>query len=413
MADLARLAIHIESTDALTASERLDALAVSAGKAQNAVDRLKSGAIKGAGITAKLDSKPVGMLSRVTAETANKFDLLTRNMIKSKNGIARYTEEVKKATKATSSFEDEAERVRSGGRRGATSFNRWARAAGNLRKVMVDAAKAIAPFFALFAGLRAIGSGIRAIADFEFAMAQVRGVAISANEALTDLEQRNFAQLSNQARELGASTRFTAVEVAEGQLFLARAGFEANEILTATPAVLNLAAAGVLDLARAADIASNVLQQFNLEVAELTRVTDVMVTVANSSNTTVEQMAEALKIAGPVAGSLGIQVETAAAAIGLLGNAGIQATLAGTQLRGIFAALADPTREAGDLMERLAASSGMAADSFDLFKSDLEETEDPLIRVLKNLNEAGAGVEEFFQIFGRRQASGGIHPKGA
>ncbi|MCP3980754.1 MAG: phage tail tape measure protein [bacterium] len=196
-----------------------------------------------------------------------------------------------------------------------------------------------------FVAVAAVRGGIRTIATFEETMLTLQGVAVDTNQTLAE-QALQFDRLEDAARRAGASTRFSASEAAEGLLFLGRAGFDANEAVAALPDTLNLAVAGVLELGQAADIASNVVKQFGLEITETTRVADVLVRTANASNTNVEQLAEALKLAGPIAAQAGRSLEETTRAIGILGDAGIQASLAGTNLRGTLLGLAAPTSKA-------------------------------------------------------------------
>jgi TP901 family phage tail tape measure protein len=278
---------------------------------------------------------------------------------------------------------------------------------GFLSRGVRRAINSLLPLIGVFAAIQATLFGVQSVVNFEEAMAQVRGIAIRTNETLsTTVDQ--FEELKSVAESLGATTRFTATQVAEGQLFLARAGFTVQEILDALPGTLDVAAAGMLDLGRAADIASNVLQEFRLEAEEMNRVGDVLVNTANRSNTDILQMAEALKLAGPVAGALRIDLEDTAAAIGVLGNAGIQASLAGTQLRGIMATLSAPTRQARDALDAIGERLGVTADFFDLTKESADGVTPALFRILRGFKDAGTTASEFFQIFQRRQAAGGI-----
>ena len=272
----------------------------------------------------------------------------------------------------------------------------------------------LAPLVAALIGFQAVVSGLTSIRDFESILAQVRGIAIKTTEAFEDLgqslerQQRQFDALKKKAFELGATTRFTATEVGEAELFLARAGFSVNGILAALPGTLDLAAAGVIDLGTAADIATNVLSQFNLAGSEMGRVGDIIVNTANSANTNVLQLAEALKLAGPVAAALNIDLEETAAVIGVLGNSGIQASLAGTQLRGIIAALTAPTAQAQKQIDLLARKIGDTSDAFKIVAREGDGSLTPLLRVLKKFNEAVTDPSEIFQIFSRRQAAGAV-----
>jgi TP901 family phage tail tape measure protein len=278
---------------------------------------------------------------------------------------------------------------------GVTLFGNASRTAGNFAKQFATGLGFIGPAFAAAIGAR---EAVSTITDFEYSLAALQAVAIDANATFGE-QIDVMGKLEAQARRLGAATRFTATETAEAQLFLARAGFESNEILAATPATLDLAAAGMLDLGNAADIASNVLQQFSLDAGQLTQVSDDLVSAANNSNTTVEQLAAALSYAGPFAASLGITVNEAAAAIGALGNAGIKATLAGTNFRGILVGLTKPTKEASDTMDVLAKRIGTTREAFDITERSVEE-------VFQSFKDANASAQELASIFNRRNVSG-------
>lgn len=279
-------------------------------------------------------------------------------------------------------------------------FKKTGAAAAGLRAQAAGLARTLGPLIGAMAGLAAARGAISTYVTFEKTMAQVQGTAIKTTNTMAQ-QRAEMAKLEKQARQLGATTAFTATQAGEAQLFLARAGFEVQEIYDALPGTLDLAVAGVLDLGTAADIASNVLNQFNLEAKEMGHVGDILVNTANSANTNVEQLAEALKFAGPVAGALGIELEAAAAALGTMGDAGIQSTLAGTQLRGVMLALIGPTAKAERRLQALAARSGQSRDAFDLTKNTMED-------VFKAFGKAGTSVKEFNEIFGRRQAAGAI-----
>ncbi|MDD4181915.1 MAG: phage tail tape measure protein, partial [Victivallaceae bacterium] len=245
----------------------------------------------------------------------------------------------------------------------------------------------------------AIGYGIKSaigiMADFEATM--------SAVEAVTGATGESFDALSQQAQELGASTKFTASQAAEGMKFLGMAGLEVNEILSAMPSMLDLASAGSLDLGRAADIASNAMSQFGLEASEMTRVADTLAFTAASSNTNIEQLAEAFNYAGNVAASFGIDIETLSAAIGVLGDNGIQGSSAGTQLRQSIASLAAPTGSAATSLKEMADAAGLLPSAFEVGSQSFED-------LIDNFAKARSAVGEFefaskaFDIFGNRAA---------
>ena len=226
-------------------------------------------------------------------------------------------------------------------------------------------------------------AAIVAGADFERSMNKVK--------AISGATGADFESLKNQAKDLGRTTGFSASEAANAMSFLAMAGFKTNEILGAMPGTLNLAAAGQLDLARSADIASNILTGYGLEVNQLDHAVDVLAKTFTSSNTDLEQLGEAFKYAGPVAASAGVQFEQAAAAIGLMGNAGIQGSMAGTSLRGAISRLLSPTTQVSSALDKLGISVTDSAGNLL-----------PLDQIVQQLGESGATTGDYMQIFGQR-----------
>jgi len=219
--------------------------------------------------------------------------------------------------------------------------------------------------------------------DFQYSMNRV--------QALTGSTGSQLEALSDQAKELGISTQFSASQAADAMGFLAMAGFDANQILGTMPATLDLAAASGMDLARTADVMSNIMQGYGLATEEAARASDVLTKAFTSSNTDLGQLAEAMKYAGPVAAGMGVEFEEAAAAIGLMGNAGIQGSMAGTGLRQALTQLAKPTGDTRRTIERLGLSV-----------KDLSPTTNSLTEIIERLSEAGADTTDVLTIFGQR-----------
>lgn len=193
-----------------------------------------------------------------------------------------------------------------------------------------------------------------------------------------------FRQLEDAARRVGATTEFTASQAAGGLNFLAMAGFNAKQSIAALPAVVDLATASGMDLARATDIASDTLGAFNLATKDsaqltknLTRINDVLAKTVTTANTDMEQLFETIKLGGPVATAAGASIETFAAAAGVLANSGIKATVAGTTLKNVFVRLAAPVGKASKLLKKLGVdtkdSQGNMRDVFDIFQ-DLDKS---------------------------------------
>ncbi|MBT9250375.1 phage tail tape measure protein [Bacillus halotolerans] len=181
--------------------------------------------------------------------------------------------------------------------------------------------------------------------EFEKQMSKVK--AISGGTA------SEVAKLKEQAKELGATTVFTASQAADAQGFLAMAGFKVNDIYDAMPGMLSLAAAGQLELGAAADITSNIMSSFALKAKESGHASDVIAYAAANANTNVEQMGEAMKFLAPNAHSLGWGMEESAAAIMAFGDSGLQGTLAGQAFGTSLTRLAAPSRKAAKEIERL------------------------------------------------------------
>lgn len=171
--------------------------------------------------------------------------------------------------------------------------------------------------------------------------------------AISGATGKEFEKLKEQAIDLGASTVFSAGEVADAQEQLASAGFAVNEILEAMPGVMDLAAVSGGDMALAAEAAGAAINQFGLEMSDASHVADIYAKAAADTNAETSDMAEAMKYAGPIASQLGLSVEDTAASIGIMSDAGIKGSQAGTTLRGALTRLGKPTKQSAQLMETL------------------------------------------------------------
>jgi TP901 family phage tail tape measure protein len=198
---------------------------------------------------------------------------------------------------------------------------------------------------ALYGGARLLAPGI----EFGAQMSELQAVS------RLDKGDERFTKLKQQARDLGSSTAFSATQVGAGQTFLARAGFTPEAINSSMQDVLDLALANGVDLARTADIASNISSAFKIdpEVAgNITRVTDVLSAVSSRANVDLEMLGDTMKYMGSAEG-LGLTLEQAATMAGLLGNIGIQGSQAGTTMRAMLDRLASPPKAAADSIAEL------------------------------------------------------------
>jgi TP901 family phage tail tape measure protein len=190
-----------------------------------------------------------------------------------------------------------------------------------------------------------LAAPVKVAMEFEQSMAKVGAVSRASGEEL--------AALTKTARELGATTNWTASQAAEGMQFLAMAGFNTQQTIAAMPGMLSLASAGAIDLGAAADIASNILTGFNMKAEEMGRLGDVLTNTFTTSNTNLTMLGESMKYVAPVAAATGVSLEQAAAMVGKLGDAGIQGSMAGTALRAVINRLAAPSGKAADALEQL------------------------------------------------------------
>lgn len=230
--------------------------------------------------------------------------------------------------------------------------------------------------------------------EFEKTMSKVAAVS------RLDKTSNAFKQLSATARELGATTQFSAKEAAEGMSFLAMAGFDANQQIEAMPSMLQLAQAGNIDLARAADIASNTLGAYKMKASELGRVGNVLAATFTRSNTDLNMLAETFKYAAPVAKAAGVEIEELAAMTGLLGDVGIQGSNAGTALR---AALVRLTKQPRMTAKALRALGVQALDSAGNMRKMPELLED--IRLKTQGMGKGLRLAKISEIFGTEAAA--------
>src|SRR5690606_12091582 len=198
-----------------------------------------------------------------------------------------------------------------------------------------------------------IATSVKTAANFEAAMSRVAAVSRASDDELE--------RLTKTAIELGATTAFSASQAAEGMTYLAMAGFNVEQTIAAMPGLLATAAAAGSDLGRTADIVSNILSGFGLRAEETTRIADVLTATFTSSNTTLESLGETMKLVAPVAASLGMEIEDVAALTAMLGNAGLQGTVAGTALRTILTSLAAPTGAAAKAISELKSQTVDAA----------------------------------------------------
>lgn len=224
---------------------------------------------------------------------------------------------------------------------GANLSNAWAGMKGTLTTIGMAAAP--------FAGV------IETAANFEAAMSKVQAIT-----GITDKTDERMQALTATARKLGETTQFSATQAAQAMSYLGMAGWNAEQIMSGMPGLLSLAAASGTDLARTADIVSDDLTAFGLTADQAGHMADVFAVTVTKTNTTVEMLGETMKYAAPVAKAFGASMEETAAMAGLMANAGVKSSQAGTALRAGFLRLAGPPKKSRKAMEELGISMSEA-----------------------------------------------------
>lgn len=214
----------------------------------------------------------------------------------------------------------------------------------SLSSAMGQTGKSMTKFVTL--PLAGVGAAmVKTTADFEAGMSQVQAISGATGEDLK--------ALSDKAKEMGAVTKFSATESAEALKYMAMAGWDTQKMLDGLPGVMNLAAASGEDLGTVSDIVTDSLTALGMKAEEAGHFADVLAQASSKSNTNVSMMGETFKYVAPLAGSLGYSCEDVAIAIGLMANAGIKGSQAGTALRSVLTRMAKPTEESANAMQAL------------------------------------------------------------
>lgn len=218
-------------------------------------------------------------------------------------------------------------------------------------------------------------AAVKTAADFEAAMSEVGAISGASGE--------DMAKLTAKAKEMGATTAFSASESAEAMKYMAMAGWKTADMTEGIAGIMNLAAASGEDLAATSDIVTDGLTAFGMAAKESGRFADVMAATSSNANTNVALMGETFKYCASTAGAMGYSVEDISVAIGIMGNAGIKGSMAGTTLKNTIANLAKPTDAQAAVMKKLGIS---LTDSSGNMKSFAE--------VMDNLRTSFSGLSE-------------------
>lgn len=196
---------------------------------------------------------------------------------------------------------------------------------------------------------------VKTTTDFDKAMSKV--------EALSGANTEEMELLREKAKEMGETTAFSAIEAAEAFSYMAMAGWDAESMINGIGAVMNAAAADGIDLARASDIITDAMTAFGLSADESGHFADVLAVAASSSNTSIDMLGESFKYVAPLAGTLNYSVEDIALSLGLMANAGVKSSQAGTALRATISRLSNPTETMVNKLQELGLVSEETGES--------------------------------------------------
>lgn len=321
-------------------------------------------------------AKQAGQEVKNTASSASKqvIDSAKKAEEEVKKSSKRVTEEEKKQykerekTRESSKPESDPSKPYKESSEKATQY--WT-GAGSKIKSVVSTITAATGAGAVAVGTAAINAG----KSFETGMGEV--------QAISGASRKDLEALTNKAKEMGATTKFSATQASEGLKYMAMAGWNSQQMIDGLPGVMNLAAASGEDLGTVSDIVTDALTAMGLKAGDSAHFADVLATAASSSNTNVAMMGETFKYAAPLAGTLGYNIEDLSQAIGLMANAGIKGSQSGTSLRSILTRLASSPSDAAKAMEKYGISIKNSDGSM---KS--------LMEVMENMRDSLQGLPE-------------------
>lgn len=306
--------------------------------------------IKGLEDAHKRSIETKGADAKATKDLETQLNNAKAKLIEMENTLKRTNTEIKKQSSGWYQFGDKMENV--GGRMQSVG-NKMAGVGKTLTtKVSVP--------------IGAVGGlAIKAGADFEAGMSQV--------QAISGASGQDLIKLTDKAKEMGATTKFSATEASEGLKYMAMAGWKTSDMLGGLDGIMNLAAASGEDLATTSDIVTDALTAFGMSAQDSSKFADLLASASSNSNTNVSMLGESFKYVAPLFGSLKYSAEDAALSLGLMANAGIKSSKAGTALRGAITNLVNPTSEASALMDQMGLSVVNADGTMKPFKQTMDD----------------------------------------
>lgn len=232
-------------------------------------------------------------------------------------------------------------------------------------------------------------------AEYDNAMKTVENI-LKSHDTAENFASR-FAQMTQVVRNVGMKTKFKVTEVADAAKFLAMAGFNVNAIQQAISPIADIALVGDTELGKTADLVTNIMTAYNIEPNKMRNAADIMTNTFTMSNTTLTEIAEAYKYAASLLSAGEVSFEEATAAIGVLGDAGIKGSQAGTTMRTIMANLANPTKKQRAGWEDIGISL-----------TDKNGQRKDILQIFQELHDKNLDVDAYYRIFHKTAASGAV-----
>lgn len=310
--DVERL-LKLDPTNTQLLTQKQEALKTAVTATKEKLDALKLAQEQA---KAKLESGDLGK---------DKYDALQREIIETEQQLEKLAKEAANANTALTKLGDAGKKLESVG--------------GSISSVGSSLTKNVT------APIAAIGTiAVKTTADFDAQMSKVQAISGATGE--------QFDALRDKAREMGAKTKFSATEAGAAFEYMAMAGWKTDDMLEGIEGIMSLAAASGEDLALTSDIVTDALTAFGLSAKDSGHFADILAAASSNANTNVAMLGESFKYAAPVAGALGISAEDTSLALGLMANAGIKASQAGTVLRSGLSNLVKPTDQMATYMEK-------------------------------------------------------------
>ncbi|MCI5680179.1 MAG: phage tail tape measure protein [Bacteroidales bacterium] len=339
------------------------------------------------------------LLGKSIKETENKLEALKKAKDQADKEMASGTqvnqEEYRNLVREIASTENKLDSLTKSMKDfGSVSAQQIASVGGKMQEVggkIEDAGKKMLPVTGAATGLAA--AAVKTASDFDSSMSQVAAVSGAAGDELDQLREK--------AREMGSKTKFSASEAADAMNYMAMAGWKTSDMLGGIEGVMSLAAASGEDLAVTSDILTDGLTAFGLSAQESGRMADVMAAAASNANTNVSILGESYKYCASTAGAMGYSLEDVTESLGLMANAGVKGSQAGTTLKNAMINLAKPT----DAMAQ-------AMDNYNISITNSDGSMKSWNEVVGNLRESLGGLSESEQtaavatLFGKEATAG-------